>query len=436
MRILSIPKVIVGSILCVSVIGILSQQAGAINQELYDMNNILFYNPDAEVCTNATGNASADLSNVPDPWNSLISNTASKYPEADPRLVAATLYIENRGWPDYDKNWATSSAGAAGPWQFISSTWNSMGTDGDGDGVKDRNNPEDAVHAAFKHQNGSAGKPIIEGYDGSIEAGWNLTFKRDRENLLSFMASYNGSGAPNNTALSDFPRNENSDYVRMAYYVLASNFTQTWDTSTGEPKLIGEDSESGTASASGASSGGGCPSGTGSGAVNSDGFSFPVGGIPKDQLGNNSLKWPCPTSCHHDGSGAFDIFDLRTNQGTSNDSYSVGKPVYAIEDATINRVRSSYKGIAGCNTIALEGASGWKYWYGHIQEASVKGGQTVKAGEQVAVIGVRKCTGNGSLPHLHIDRGPSIGESGGNQGANASETLVPIINKLYEELQQ
>ncbi len=168
-------------------------------------------------------------SNIPKFWRGLINNAASKHKNSDPRLVAAVLWAENRGWPNPNKNWATSGAGAQGPWQFIPSTWASMGYDGDGDGVKDPNNPKDAVHAAFTHHDGSKGKPLVEGFTGSADSYFSKAkFKRDRKNLLSFAASYNGSGAPDNVLLKDFPRNENSDYVRMVYWLIGTNFEKAW----------------------------------------------------------------------------------------------------------------------------------------------------------------------------------------------------------------
>lgn len=183
--------------------------------------------------------AGSGLANVPEPWRSLILNAAATTDPklknhvtgVDPRLVAATLWIENRSWPDFNKKWNVSPMAAAGPWQFIPSTWASMGADGDGDGKKDPNNPKDAVYAAFMHQKGSAGKPIMENFNGDIEAGLNLTLVIDRlvpKNLLTYMAKYNGRGAPVSAKLKDYPNNENSNYVKMAYYLLASDFTKAW----------------------------------------------------------------------------------------------------------------------------------------------------------------------------------------------------------------
>ena len=209
---------------------------------IYDQ-GISYFNIKKEqflMCGSEFGNGGGQLSGpIPSVWADLINSVAQQYPTADPRLVAATLWAENRGWPEYKTTgWGVSKeASAAGPWQFIPSTWAIMGTDGDGDGRADPDNPKDAVHAAFKHQLGSAGKPIVAtGYSGSNpESDFETAvFERNGTNLLSYMANYNGSGAPNGVKLRDFPRNENSDYVRMGYWLLASNFTKGWIPGSGE----------------------------------------------------------------------------------------------------------------------------------------------------------------------------------------------------------
>lgn len=375
---------------------------------------------------------------IPSVWLDLINSVAQQYPSADPRLVAATLWAENRGWPVYKSSgWGVSGASAAGPWQFIPSTWAIMGTDGDGDGRADPDNPKDAVHAAFKHQLGSAGKPIAStGYSGGgPESDFETTvFERNGTNLLSYMANYNGSGAPSGVRLRDFPRNENSDYVRMGYWLLASNFTKGWIPSSGEfvdasttGPLFAGSNESGAVSNSASY----CPSGSG---IIIDNYSFPVAPQRKSQnsgvAGMSAI--PCNNSagCHHDGSVAFDI-----SRQPGGDSVA-GTPVYAITKGRVRNIRSSYEGIAGCQSLQLVGEDKFWYWYGHIQSINVNEDSEVAAGQQIAVIGERKCTGNGSDNHLHIDRGCVINgahQPGGNGDCRDAD-LNKIINGLFSKL--
>ena len=394
---------------------VLAEEGSTIDEGFYSGNDILFYGIDAASksgsCTELSVGSTGALTNVPDPWRSLIESTAPTYPNADMRLVAATLWIENRGWPAYDKKWAVSSASAAGPWQFIPSTWAIMGTDGDGDGKKDPNNPKDAVHAAFKHQLGSAGKPIMVGFNGGLEEGLSMKFQRDDSNLLYYLAKYNGSGAPDGVALKDFPRGQNADYVLYGYYLLASDFTRTWSGEANTKSVAIEGS-----GIAGATSTDDCGSSE-TGIVSSDGFSFPLG------LAKSKIDYlPCgKTTCHHDGSPASDMFA------------PVGTSVFAIEDGRVDTVKDGYDGVSGCYSINFTGKSGWKYWLGHIKSPVVSASKSVKAGDKLAVVGESKCA-KGTAPHLHIDRGgPQKGTPGGYDDQR-SPTLIPLLDKLYEEL--
>ncbi len=201
-------------------------------------------------CAENSPSSDTDLpDSIPKYWRDLINNAASKHENADPRLVAATLWAENRGWPDPHKNWSTSGAGAQGPWQFIPSSWASMGQDGDNDGVKDPNNPKDAVHAAYVHLAQSKGKPLVKGFTGTATSYYDQAkFNRDGNNLLSFAASYNGLGAPNNTLIKNFPLgDQNSDYVRMVYWLIGSNFSKTWSTTENKVMKVSSTSAGGIA---------------------------------------------------------------------------------------------------------------------------------------------------------------------------------------------
>lgn len=170
-------------------------------------------------------------------------------------------------------------------------------------------------------------------------------------------------------------------------------------------------------------------SGGGKGFVNTDGFAFPI----KASKGEDVSKFiPCTDlvlGCHY-GPGTHHAFDLIVEPG---------RPVYAIEDGEIYR-QSYRKGPYGdapsqCRQIVFRGKSGGEYWYGHIQNTKFNQGDTVKAGDQIAEVGIHGCD-DWSVPHLHIDKGKEYGMAGG--GSKRPETLDPsftvLMNKLYEEL--
>lgn len=176
------------------------------------------------------------------------------------------------------------------------------------------------------------------------------------------------------------------------------------------------------------------------GSVNTDGYAWPVDIYKNFVAGNQepdpTKNWTCdtnPSSCHYEGSlHAVDLTDYRTQAGRGDD-YAVGKNVFAIHNGTMEQVKDG-RNATGCYSFHIITDDGYDYFYTHTQNPIISPGASkkVKAGEKVAVIGQRKCTGNGSWPHLHIDRAPK-GQT--NYGTSSRDPAFDaFIIKLHNEL--
>lgn len=195
--------------------------------------------------------------NIPQPHKAVIERAASKF-SVNPNFVAA-LFLSEQGnvWKPFDSPWASSNKGASGPFQFMPGTWGQYKEDGNGDGVMDIMNFEDAAFAAAKlaatgtnpsSQVGSLDKPFVP------------------DTLIYFSAVYNWGGGNvqrntnENSTLSDAPT-ETQNYMRNIHALITSDFTASGHDKYGPPRLPGQDGPpAGQGGSSGSSSGGVCVS--------------------------------------------------------------------------------------------------------------------------------------------------------------------------------
>ena len=94
-----------------------------------------------------------------------------------------------------------------------------------------------------------------------------------------------------------------------------------------------------------------------------------------------------------------------------------GSRLFAIEDGVIDRTKRQSNGAL---QIVMRGESGSKFYYGHMDDVLVKGGQKVKAGE---VIGTMGDSGSPGAVHLHFEYWRSGGES-------AAVDPAPLITRV------
>lgn len=95
---------------------------------------------------------------------------------------------------------------------------------------------------------------------------------------------------------------------------------------------------------------------------------------------------------------------------------SSGAGIYALLDGTVQK---STKSDSYGNYVLIKHGNGYSTLYAHCSKLLVEKGQTVKAGEKIALVGA---TGNATGPHLHIE----IRKNGQKLDPE------PLLGKLYK----
>ena len=132
-------------------------------------------------------------------------------------------------------------------------------------------------------------------------------------------------------------------------------------------------------------------------------------GAPEDLDGRWASPTPvgkkvCPTKSFWVGDGWGVSRGSRKHRGIDL-AADRGTPIFAVEDGRINRTKRQANGAL---QIVLKGASGPKYYYGHMDEVFINGGDKVVAGQ---VIGTMGDSGSPGAVHLHFEYWKSGRES-------------------------
>lgn len=133
------------------------------------------------------------------------------------------------------------------------------------------------------------------------------------------------------------------------------------------------------------------------------GFSTPVQADRKNR-NDDSPGRVCPVDVLNIGDGWGADRGSRSHKGIDLMDKR-GEPIRAVEDGRINRTKKQSNGSL---QIVLQGKSGSMFYYGHMDEVLVSGGQRVQAGD---VIGTMGDTGSPGAVHLHFEFWRSGGES-------------------------
>lgn len=133
-------------------------------------------------------------------WEELINKWGNLCPALTPALLAGQLHQESIGFmPDVVEGRRHSPAGAKGMAQFMDATWVSHGIDGNGDGKRDKFDPEDAI-------------PSAANYDCKV-SGYVKDVPGDRS--TNMLAAYNAGPYAVKRYGGVPPYNETQNYVRI-----------------------------------------------------------------------------------------------------------------------------------------------------------------------------------------------------------------------------
>ena len=335
------------------------------------------------------------------------------------QVLAAINKIES----NFGRNMGPSSAGAVGWMQFMPDTWLRWGTDGNGDGITDPWNPDDAIHSAARYLAAANGRTDIAraifAYNhaqwyvddvlqlaamfGGDFASADAVFTLDRmalaleqaqeqvaslsEQLDAAEAAESEAGATSERLavaaedlgqlLSDRVLAEKDAFQAGEELAAAAAEADRLRNELAQAQAALDTAQNSAASASFAPAAAGVlrmP-------TRADGYVFPVGGGP----GSISV------GRHHHDYPAADI------------AAPLGAPLFALADGVVLSLADDGRCGTGFVLRTVDGLE-WVYCHLSYRDPGLEEGLLVSAGQWVGLVG---STGHSTGPHLHLGLRPA-----------------------------
>jgi murein DD-endopeptidase MepM/ murein hydrolase activator NlpD len=332
-------------------------------------------------------------------------------------VLAAINRIES----NFGQNMGPSSAGAIGWMQFMPDTWLRWGTDGNGDGVSDPWNAEDAVYAAARYLAAAGGQTdipravfaynhaqwyvdevlqVAQAFAGGSQVASDLqTLQQSVEDAQAAVIRANDAVAEAQASVDKLAGTENELLAKAdATSLLSDQLTfqkaaADVDGQRMQAQALVEQRQSelqqaqaaldaAQGNAQTASFDPGARTVLAGATYDTAGYVFPVGGGPGVVTVGHT---------HHD----YPAADIAAPEGS---------PVYALENGVVD---DSWSGDARCGIgFTLHGSDGRAWTYCHLSylDPGVVAGAVVGAGTQVGLVGH---TGHATGPHLHLQLQPA-----------------------------
>ena len=335
------------------------------------------------------------------------------------QVLAAINKIES----NFGRNMGPSSAGAVGWMQFMPDTWLRWGTDGNGDGLADPWDPEDAIHSAARYLAAAEGRTDISraifAYNhaqwyvddvlqlaamfGGDLAGADAVFSLDRmavaleaaqEQVASLSEQLESAEAAEAAARERVDRLAgvaDDLALLLSDRVLAEKdafqASEELAAATAEADRLRSELEAAQTALDSAQSGAHAASFAPAAAgvlrmpTRADGYVFPVGGGP----GSVSVGHE-----HHD----YPAADIAA---------PLGAPLFALADGIVLSVVDDARCGTGFVLQALDGLE-WVYCHLSYRDPGLVDGSFLSAGQWVGLVG---STGHSTGPHLHLGLRPA-----------------------------